>query len=515
MMKAKVITLGCKVNQYESEAMLSSLLQHGFAAAEDKETADVVILNSCTVTAESDRKVRQIFRRAKKDNPDAVMVLTGCMAQAFPEDARRLEEADIILGTSNRKRLVPDLLAFLSARQRIIDIAPHTNDEKFENLNVENFTGRTRAFVKIEDGCNRFCSYCIIPYARGRVRSKPLEDLKAELAGLGANGYKEVVLTGINLSAYGQEFGLHLCDAIEAACATPGIERVRLGSLEPEQLSEDVIRRMAKQKKLCPQFHLSLQSGCDATLKRMNRHYTADEYRTIVRNLRAAFENAAITTDIMVGFAGETDEEFAESLAFAEEIAFAKVHVFAYSRRPGTRAYDMGDQLTNAVKEARSHEMIRVTTATQQAFFKAQIGRTEEVLFEREIQKGVWEGYSMNYTPVAVASGTSLAGEIRSVRIESCTDTHCMGCRVVKFTSKEGNSLSTGIHRGIHVNKNDRKRGAKAFGRFCVYLSLENQIYKHAGHDGAGVQRTDDGEVLFYAVVCAEQHDEAHACTGA
>ena len=191
------------------------------------------------------------------------MVLTGCMAQAFPEDARRLEEADIILGTSNRKRLVPDLLAFLSARQRIIDIAPHTNDEKFENLNVENFTGRTRAFVKIEDGCNRFCSYCIIPYARGRVRSKPLEDLKAELAGLGANGYKEVVLTGINLSAYGQEFGLHLCDAIEAACATPGIERVRLGSLEPEQLSEDVIRRMAKQKKLCPQFHLSLQSGCD------------------------------------------------------------------------------------------------------------------------------------------------------------------------------------------------------------------------------------------------------------
>ena len=184
---------------------------------------------------------------------------------------------------------------------------------------------------------------------------------------------------------------------------------------------------MAKQKKLCPQFHLSLQSGCDATLKRMNRHYTADEYRTIVRNLRAAFENAAITTDIMVGFAGEMDEEFAESLAFAEEIAFAKVHVFAYSRRPGTRAYDMGDQLTNAVKEARSHEMIRVTTATQQAFFKAQIGHTEEVLFEREIQKSVWEGYSMNYTPVAVVSGTSLAGEIRSVRIESCTDTHCMG----------------------------------------------------------------------------------------
>lgn len=426
-MKVKMITLGCKVNQYESEAMLSSLLKNGFTAAADDEQADVVVLNSCTVTAESDRKVRQIFRRAKKDNPDAVMVLSGCMAQAFPEDAQRLEEADIILGTSNRARLLPDLLTFLSTRQRIVDIEPHTNGETFERLQVENFSGRTRAFVKIEDGCNRFCSYCIIPYARGRVRSKPLEDLKAELHALADNGFREVVLTGINLSAYGQEFGLHLCDAIEAACAVPGIARVRLGSLEPEQLSEPVIRRMAKQEKLCPQFHLSLQSGCDATLRRMNRHYTADEYRTIVRNLRAAFDNAAITTDIMVGFAGETDEEFAASLAFAKEIAFAKVHVFAYSRRPGTRAYDMGDQVTNAVKESRSHAMIRATTETQRAFFDTQVGRTEQVLFERAVQPGVYEGYSMNYTPVLAASGTSLAGQIRTVRIESNAGTHCIG----------------------------------------------------------------------------------------
>ncbi len=426
-MKVKMITLGCKVNQYESEAMLSSLLKNGFTAAADDEQADVVVLNSCTVTAESDRKVRQIFRRAKKDNPDAVMVLSGCMAQAFPEDAQRLEEADIILGTSNRARLLPDLLTFLSTRQRIVDIEPHTNSETFERLQVENFSGRTRAFVKIEDGCNRFCSYCIIPYARGRVRSKPLEDLKAELHALADNGFREVVLTGINLSAYGQEFGLHLCDAIEAACAVPGIARVRLGSLEPEQLSEPVIRRMAKQEKLCPQFHLSLQSGCDATLRRMNRHYTADEYRTIVRNLRAAFDNAAITTDIMVGFAGETEEEFAASIAFAREIAFAKVHVFAYSRRPGTRAYDMGDQVTNAVKESRSHAMIRATTETQRTFFDTQVGRTEQVLFERPVQPGVYEGYSMNYTPVLAASGTSLAGQIRTVRIESNAGAHCIG----------------------------------------------------------------------------------------
>ncbi len=426
-MKVKVITLGCKVNQYESEAMLSDLMQNGFTVAENNEQADVVILNSCTVTAESDRKVRQLFRRAKKDNPSAVMVLSGCMAQAFPDDAERLEEADIILGTSNRKKLLPHLLTFLAARQRIVDIAPHTKDEKFENLQVDNFTARTRAFVKIQDGCNRFCSYCIIPYARGRVRSKSLEDLKNELTGLASHGYKEVVLTGINLSTYGQEFGMHLCDAIEVACETDGIERVRLGSLEPEQFSPDVIARMAKQTKLCPQFHLSLQSGCDDTLKRMNRHYTADEYRTIVNNLRNAFENAAITTDIMVGFAGETDEEFEASLSFAREIGFAKVHVFAYSRRPGTKAYSMPGQQTNAVKEERSREMIRVTTETQQDFFEQQVGRTEAVLFERAVAPETYEGYSMNYTPILVKSSTDISGQILNVKIESFTDTHCIG----------------------------------------------------------------------------------------
>lgn len=426
-MKVKMITLGCKVNQYESEAMLATLLQNGFTGAESDEKADVVVLNSCTVTAESDRKVRQLFRRAKRDNPDAVMVLSGCMAQAFPEDAERLEEADIILGTSNRARLLPDLMQFLSTRQRIVDIAPHKDGETFEAMQVDAFSERTRAFLKIEDGCNRFCSYCIIPYARGRVRSKPLDALRTELQALAQNGYREVVLTGINLSAYGQECGLHLCDAIEAACATDGIERVRLGSLEPEQLSEAVIRRMAKQPKLCPQFHLSLQSGCDETLRRMNRHYTADEYRRIVRNLRAAFDNAAITTDIMVGFAGETDAEFAASLAFAEEIAFAKAHVFAYSRRPGTRAFDMDGQLSSAVKEARSREMQRVTGETQRAFFASQLGRTERVLFERESMQGVYEGYSMNYTPVLAASGEPLGGVIRDVRIDSHNDTHCMG----------------------------------------------------------------------------------------
>ena len=424
-MKAKIITLGCKVNQYESEAMLEALLAGGFQEAGSGEEADVVVVNSCTVTATSDQKVRQTLRRAKRDNPGAVMVLTGCMPQAFPEEAASLLEADVVLGNARRGDLLPRVMEYLSSKQRIVDIAPHEKGEAFEKMSVSAFHGRTRAFLKIQDGCDRFCSYCIIPYARGRVRSKPLEELREEVLKLGEAGYQEVVLTGINLPAYGKELGLHLCDAVEAACAAPGIHRVRLGSLEPEQLTPEVIARMAKEEKLCPQFHLSLQSGCDGTLRRMNRHYTTAEYREIVENLRKAFPNCAITTDIMVGFAGETEEEFQASLAFAQEIAFAKVHVFAYSRRPGTRAYDMPDQVSNRVKEERSRKMIQVTRATQQAFLQEQVGRVEEVLFEQQKERGLWEGYTRNYTHVLTPSGKDLSGQLIQTRLmqvqgESC-----------------------------------------------------------------------------------------------
>ncbi len=425
-MKVKFYTLGCKVNQYESEAMLNMLGDRGIAKANADETADIVVVNSCTVTAQSDHKVRQTLHRAKKDNPGAIAVITGCMVQAFPEDSERLTDADIILGNSERKNMFDHIMNFLSTKQRIVDVKPHEKEEKFEQMKVSSYSERTRAFVKIEDGCNRFCSYCIIPYARGRVRSKTMEDLKAELSELAANGYKEIVLTGINLSCYGQEFGLNLCDAIEAACETDGIERVRLGSLEPEQLSQDVINRMARQEKLCPQFHLSLQSGSDGTLKRMNRHYTCDEYREIVANLRKAFDNVAITTDIMVGFAGETEEEFSESLAFAEEIAFAKVHVFAYSRRPGTRAYDAPNQVNNRTKEERSHKMIEVTKRTQEEFSRAQIGLTESVLFERRKKNGMLEGYTKNYTPVLLDTDKDLQGKIVDVTIIDYKDGYCI-----------------------------------------------------------------------------------------
>ena len=426
-MKVKFVTLGCKVNQVESEAMREALLAAGFQEAAGGETADVVVVNSCTVTATSDQKARQALRREKKRNPGAVAVLTGCWPQAFPQEAQEFLEADVVLGTARRGDLVPRLLEYLSTKQRVVDIAPHQKGEKFEKLSISAMHGRTRAFVKIEDGCDRFCSYCIIPYARGRVRSKPLEDIREEAARLGEAGYKEVVLTGINLPAYGKDLGGDLCDAVEAACAAPGILRVRLGSLEPEQLTPPVIARLAAQEKLCPQFHLSLQSGCDDTLRRMNRHYTTAEYRQIVGDLRKAFPNCAVTTDIMVGFAGETEEEFAKSLAFAKEIAFAKVHVFAYSRRPGTRAYDMPGQVPNREKERRSREMIAATLETQRAFFAAQTGRVEEVLFEQERDRNVYEGYTRNYTPVRVASAAPLQGQIRQVRLTQALEDFCLG----------------------------------------------------------------------------------------
>lgn len=426
-MKVKFITLGCKVNQYESEAMLELLLREGFQEAADGEEADVVVVNSCTVTATGDQKARQALRRAKKQNPGAVAVLTGCWPQAFPGEAAEFQEADIVLGTKNRAALLPHILSYLSHKQRIVDIAPHEAGEKFEAMRVSSFHGRTRAFLKIEDGCNRFCSYCIIPYARGRVRSKPLSEIRAEVRSLAAHDYREVVLTGINLPAYGQDLGLHLCDAVEAACEEPEIRRVRLGSLEPEQLTEEVIARLQRQKKLCPQFHLSLQSGCDETLRRMNRHYTTAEYRQIVKNLRAAFPGCAITTDIMVGFAGETEEEFQTSLNFAKEIAFAKVHVFAYSRRPGTKAYTAPDQVPEKVKEERSRVMIAVTLATQRAFLRAQVGNTEEVLFEQAADKNVYEGYTGNYTLVRAVSPMPLHGQLLPVQITEAGEGFCLG----------------------------------------------------------------------------------------
>lgn len=423
-MKFKISTLGCKVNQYESEVIAKKLEDNGFLPADENEAADIIIVNSCTVTAESDRKVRQLLRRMKKDNPNSVSVLTGCMPQAFPDETAESIDADIIVGTKNRAGVVRHIISFLSSHQRIVDISPHKTGDAFEKMEISSFSGRNRAFLKIQDGCNRFCSYCIIPYARGRSRSKPLNELYDEATALAAAGYREIVLTGINLPSYGQDTGLSLCDAIERINTVDGIERIRLGSLEPEKLGKDEIRRVSEISKLCPQFHLALQSGCDETLKRMNRHYTTDDYRRIVHDLRESFPESAITTDIMVGFAGETEEEFEKSYAFAEEIGFAKMHVFMYSRRSGTEAYNMPGQISNKVKAERSKRMLELSAKMQNEFFSKQIGKIVPVLFEQEID-GTYEGYTPNYTPVRVPCDRDICGKLLPAEIISAEEDFC------------------------------------------------------------------------------------------
>ncbi len=420
-----IVTLGCKVNQYESQLMFEYMCEAGFVPVDDS-SADITIINSCTVTSTSDSKNRKVINRTRRENENAVIVLTGCMPQAFPDDSDLFKNCDIVLGNASRRDVVPAIKEFLNDKKQIINIAEHKKDESFEKMRVNKFLERTRAFVKIEDGCNRFCSYCIIPYARGRVRSKSLEDLKPEVENLAKEGYNEIVLVGINLSAYGNDIGSTLADAVECVCSVDGIERVRLSSLEPELMTEDVLTRLAKQKKFCPHFHLSLQSGCTETLKRMNRHYTADEYAQIVANIRRIFDNPSITTDIMVGFAGETEEEFKSSLDFAGFIGFAKVHVFSYSRRKGTVADKMPDQVDPSVKNIRSKLMIEHTDKKRSEFLKSQVGLKEEVLFEIINRKGYYEGYTKNYTPVYVKSDENIIGQIRLAEIVDAYDDYCV-----------------------------------------------------------------------------------------
>lgn len=427
-MKFYIFTFGCKVNQYESQIIHEKLCENGFEHSTTHIDADIVIINSCTVTSVSDSKAVKMMHRVRRENPQCVLILTGCLPQAFPND-ERFAEADIILGNKSRNAVVPAIQQFLTNRVRIINVSKHETGDEFESMSINNFTERTRAFVKIEDGCNRFCSYCIIPYARGRVRSKPIEQIKEELINLSQKGFKEIVLVGINLSAYGQEFNMGLADAIETACSIEGIERVRLGSLEPERMDKDTINRISKQPKLCPQFHLSLQSGSNGTLKRMNRHYVAEEYFEIVNNLRDVFENCAITTDIMVGFPGETEEEFKESLDFAEKVSFAKVHVFAYSRRPGTVADRADNQIPEDVKNIRSKKMIEVTQKTMHKFLQEQIGRVEPVLFERK-KNGYYEGHTTNYTQVIVQTDKELSNKIENVKIIDVKGDKCIGVLV-------------------------------------------------------------------------------------
>lgn len=426
-MKIFIITFGCKVNQYESQSILEKFCSAGCVKAESVNTADVIIINSCTVTADSDKKVKKTLHKIRKKNESAIIVLTGCMPQAFPEKAISLVEADIILGNENKNNILTYVINFIENRDKIIKIKDFDSKPNFESTLITNFSERTRAFLKIEDGCNRFCSYCIIPYARGRVRSKSIDEILLETKSLAKNGYKEIVLVGINLSAYGVDIGLTLCDAIEAVCSIDGIERVRLGSLEPERMDKNTIKRLSKQKKLCPQFHLSLQSGCDETLLRMNRHYTSGEYFDIVKNLKKYFENVAITTDVIVGFAGESDEEFENSLNFVAQVGFSKVHVFVYSIRSGTKAADFEDQVDADIKKKRSKKMINITNKMRMKFLDSQIGKVESVLFENCDNNGYFEGYTENYTPVKVKTSANLHSKIVLTKLAKIEHNYCVG----------------------------------------------------------------------------------------
>ena len=427
-MNFNIITLGCKVNQYESQAMREALIKQGYSLSDDKDKADITIINSCTVTSVSDAKNRKLINRVRRSNPDGIIILTGCMPQAFPDEENNFKNCDIVLGNAKRAELIPILEKYLETHNKLIQITEHPmKNEEFENLSVSSLGEHTRAFIKIEDGCNRFCSYCIIPYARGRVRSKPLDALKAEVENIALNGYKEVVLVGINLSAYGLNEEFDLADAVECACSVDGIERVRLGSIEPEQMDDKMIARLSAQKKFCPQFHLSLQSGCDKTLKAMNRHYDSSEYAKIVENLRKAFDNSSMTTDIMVGFAGETLEDFEQSMSFVKSINFAKVHVFPYSQRKGTVAAKAPNQVEPAEKERRAKLMGELVEESRKEFLNSQVGLVEEVLFER-LRHGYLEGYTKNYTPIHVVSDdASLCGLIRQVKMVSADTDFCNG----------------------------------------------------------------------------------------
>ena len=417
-MRVSFYTLGCKVNQNETGALQQLFCQNGYTLAGKDEPADVYIVNSCTVTAGGDKKSRQWLRRAKRQNPGAVTVLAGCYPQAFPEEAAQLEEADVVVGNVGRAAMLEDIQKALDSGERVVDIRAHEKGERFEELPMENFEGHTRAFIKVQDGCDRRCAYCVIPRARGASRSRSEESVVKELAALAAAGYKEVVLSGINLPSYGKDTGTDLVSLIEAAAKVEGIERIRLGSLEPDLLSDEAIARMAAVKELCPQFHLSLQSGCTATLRRMRRVYTAEEYARVVEKLRTAFGGfASFTTDVIVGFPGETEAEFAESLAFVCEQKFLKVHVFPYSRRAGTPAADFPGQLTEAEKADRVHRLQTAADEVRDALAREMVGGEDTVLLEKAVSANLFTGYTRLYLPVAVKAPGAAAGQIVTARL--------------------------------------------------------------------------------------------------
>lgn len=404
--------------------MAELLKKAGFEITDYNDDADYYIINSCTVTATADQKTRQNIRKFKRNHPNSTVILTGCMPQAYPQEAKKLFEADIVLSNKDNNNILNLINRHAIEKKRLVAINKHAKNEAFSKCTIEQFSERIRAFVKIEDGCDRYCSYCIIPTSRGFVRSKALQDLKKEIDILADNGIAEIVLVGINLSSYGKGENFNIVDAVKICAENKKIKRVRLSSLEPDHITDEIIAGLAEIEKFCPQFHLSLQSGSTEVLKLMNRKYTAEDYYTLCTKLRKAFKDCTLTTDVMVGFTGETEEMFMQSLDFVKKTGFEKVHVFPYSDRPGTAASKRSGKISKQEKKRRASIMIEESDNMRIKYFKTLLGKEVSVLFENEAEKGYFQGYTMNYVPVRVKSDNNLTGKelIATITSADCVD---------------------------------------------------------------------------------------------
>ncbi len=413
-------TLGCKVNQYESEAVSSIFSKNGYEVVPFDQSADIYIINTCTVTNLSDRKSRQAIRKAKKTNPDSIVTVMGCYAQTSSEEILKIPGVSLVIGTKDRNSILDYIKRLEEGECRINAVDNIMTSRSFEELKVNTYKERTRAYLKIQEGCSQFCSYCIIPYARGPIRSRKPEDIIGEVRELSQNGYTEIVLTGIHLASYGKDLKTtDLLDIIKKLNEIEGIQRIRLGSIEPTTITEDFVLAAAEMPKLCPHYHLSLQSGCDATLRAMNRKYTAEEYNKSVELLKKHIPDVAITTDIMVGFPGETEEDFLSSMDFADKIGFSKIHVFKYSPRKGTPAAESSDQITPEIKEARSEKMLALSDRLEEQYLGRFIDREMDVLYEQALvdKKGYIEGLTSNYIRVAAEGTEDMTGKIVKTKL--------------------------------------------------------------------------------------------------
>ena len=419
MKKVSFYTLGCKVNQYETNGMIQKFKESGYEIVDiEQEISDICIVNTCTVTNMSDRKSRQALRKIKEKNPNAVIVATGCYAQVAKVELEKMPEIDIVLGNDEKNDIVKYVEKFIKEKDKLIEIQDISNQKEFIDMGQITYTEKTRAVVKIQDGCNQFCSYCIIPYARGRVRSRSQESIINEITQISKKGIKEVVITGIHIASYGRDFNNEngLIDLLEKINLIEGIERIRLGSLEPPIITEDFIKRLVKLNKICHHFHLSLQSGCNETLNRMNRKYSTDEFRKIVERLRMYYKDVILTTDIIVGFPGETEDEFEQTYKFLEEIKFYKMHVFPYSPRRGTRAAVMPNQIDGNIKEQRSKKLIELSNKNEKEYNEQYIGKEVEVLFE-DREKEYYKGHTQNYILVKYKTAEELENTIKTVKV--------------------------------------------------------------------------------------------------